>query len=163
MNNTIFKTKLKSAIIICFLPGIFFQSGCNEKAELYKSTDELVEKTKTSIVEISVEEFVKSYQEAGKEYVLIDVRQAGEFDEDNIPGSVNIPRGVIEFKVAKEQFWQDQFMYAPADTSDIIIYCKKGSRGALATKTLMELGYKNVKNLEGGYLAYESKQQKAEE
>jgi len=142
---------------------IFIQFGCKEANTSYKNTDELVGAVKTEIRELPVDQFIKDYQEAGKEYTLIDVRQAGEFDEDNIPGSVNIPRGILEFKVADEQFWQDQFMYAPADTSDIIVYCKKGSRGALATKSLIELGYKNVKNLEGGYLAYVAKQPKKED
>ena len=46
-------------------------------------------------------------------------------------------------------------MYAPEKNADIIIYCKKGDRGILATKALSELGYSNVKNLSGGIIAWD--------
>ena len=39
-------------------------------------------------------------------------------------------------------------------TTLIIIYCAKGARGALAAESLLNLGYKNVLNLEGGYGAF---------
>jgi rhodanese-related sulfurtransferase len=45
---------------------------------------------------------------------------------------------------------------APDDNSlkaetPIVVYCGGGSRASLAGKTLQELGFKNVKNLEGGF------------
>jgi rhodanese-related sulfurtransferase len=36
----------------------------------------------------------------------------------------------------------------------ILLYCKAGGRGAFAGAQLKKLGYKNVKNMKGGYLAW---------
>ena len=107
--------------------------------------------------QISVEDF-KAIEDSGT-FVLIDVRQPVEHYTNKIEGSVLIPRGDIEFKINNEDFWFEQYMYPPSkDSSEIIIYCKSGKRGILATKSLMQLGYKDVKNLKGGYDAYNPNQ-----
>ena len=36
----------------------------------------------------------------------------------------------------------------------IIVYCGVGDQGALATKTLQDMGFKDVSNLEGGSEAW---------
>lgn len=84
-------------------------------------------------------------------YTLIDVRQKADFYAGNIAGSVNIPRGILEFKLADEAFWFDQYMYPPEKNSIIILYSETGDLGALATLSLQRLGYTKVYNLIGGY------------
>ena len=59
---------------------------------------------------------------------------------------MNIPRGLIELKLSPASENQD----LRADTP-IIVYCGGGSRASLAGKTLIDLGFKDVQNLEGGY------------
>ena len=39
----------------------------------------------------------------------------------------------------------------PSKDEEIVVYCKKGGRATLVAQTLMHLGYKNVKSLQGGY------------
>jgi len=85
-----------------------------------------------------------------EDFFLIDVRQPEEFEKGNIPYSILIPRGILEFKIGDEKYWEEQEWFVPNKDSEIIIYCLKGDRGILATKSLMELGYSNVKNLKGG-------------
>lgn len=146
-----------------FLLSLFIAfGGCNKTEKKYSSKDELIEAIKPLIKQITIDNYLSDYHGSDKDYLLIDVRQKGEYDDDNIEGSVNIPRGILEFKLKDEAFWEEQFMYPPEDNTDIIIYCKKGSRGILATNSLNELGYKNVKNLEGGFLAFKEKGQKDE-
>lgn len=78
-------------------------------------------------------------------YMIIDVREKTEIDETgNLPNSINIPRGLIEMKMAPD----DNSLKAE---TPIVVYCGGGSRASLAGKTLQELGFKNVKNLEGGF------------
>jgi rhodanese-related sulfurtransferase len=39
----------------------------------------------------------------------------------------------------------------PDKEEAIVLYCKTGERSALAAHALMQLGYRNVKSLKGGY------------
>ena len=80
-----------------------------------------------------------------KALMLIDVRESSEIeDTGSIDGAVNIPRGLIEMKLSPN----DESMKADMP---IVVFCGGGSRAALAGATLKELGFKNVKNLEGGF------------
>jgi rhodanese-related sulfurtransferase len=59
---------------------------------------------------------------------------------------MNIPRGLLEFKIAKK---------VSDKNKEIVIYCKAGGRGCLAAFNLVRMGYKNVKNMDGGWKAWE--------
>ena len=88
-----------------------------------------------------------SFAENSADYFVIDVREGTEVQETgSIPNSTNIPRGLIEMKLSLSNDDQD----LNADTP-IVVYCGGGSRAALAGKTLLEIGFKNIQNLEGGF------------
>ena len=121
--------------------------------KVFESTDQLVEDAKEIITEISVEDFKKLYD--GEEYfVMIDVRTVAEYNNGYIPGAASIPRGVLEFRIASEPVWDGFGLYIPEKADLIILNCKSGNRSALATKALTELGYENVKSLQGGWVAF---------
>lgn len=88
-------------------------------------------------------------------YTVVDVRQATEHYYGYIPGSVLLPRGSLEFRIGSQEFWDSQGLYKPENNEKIILYCKKGSRSALAAHTLQDLGYSNVYWLEGGWKDWE--------
>ncbi|HEX9058626.1 MAG TPA: FAD-dependent oxidoreductase [Clostridia bacterium] len=75
--------------------------------------------------------------------ILIDVREKEEFELGTIEGSVNIPLDKI----------RNRLYDIPAD-KEVYIFCQVGLRGYLASRILMQKGYKNVKNLSGGYKTY---------
>jgi len=77
--------------------------------------------------------------------VFVDVREPDEFKAGHIPGAKSIPRGTVEWMIPKN---------IADKNASIVIYCEHGSRGALATYTILQMGYKNVKNLEGGRAAW---------
>lgn len=86
--------------------------------------------------------------------VLVDVRDATEREEQGmIPGSIHVPRGLLEFKADPE---------SPAYESEmrpdrrVILYCGTGGRSALAAKTLLDMGYTDVASLVGGYDAWKA-------
>lgn len=86
--------------------------------------------------------------------VLVDVRDAIEREEQGmIPGSIHVPRGLLEFKADPE---------SPAYESEmrpdrrVILYCGTGGRSALAAKTLLDMGYADVASLAGGYEAWKA-------
>ena len=117
---------------------------------VFENGKELANDSRTRITEISVDSLSKIIDKQ-MDFLLIDVRQLAEYKKGNIEGSFQISRGVLEFQIGDSIFWEEQFMYAPEDTTQIVIYCQKGDRGVLAAEALMKLGYKNVANLKGGW------------
>lgn len=127
--------------------------GCN-KNDTFSSVDEMVIEAGKNLKTITVEE-LKTKIDSFEMFNLIDVREAAEHNFGYIPGSVNIPRGTLEFKIASEEFWVSTGFYYPEATEEFVLYCKKGSRSILAAEALMKLGYKNVKIVEGGFKKWE--------
>ena len=92
---------------------------------------------------------VKSMLENPDKNILIDIRDIRElYNSGTIEGSRHMPRGMLEF-------WLDP--QSPYYKKDIpvevnkILFCASNWRSALATKTLMEMGFDNVMHVEGGY------------
>jgi rhodanese-related sulfurtransferase len=77
----------------------------------------------------------------GREFVLLDIRTKAEYDAGHIQNAIWLPRGFLEFKIA-------EVVADPA--SPIVVYCLKGCRGSVAALTLEEMGYADVRDLEGG-------------
>ncbi|MGB5498824.1 MAG: rhodanese-like domain-containing protein [Maribacter sp.] len=80
--------------------------------------------------------------------VLVDVRTPGEFNDGHLEKAMNIDWLGDSFTVEFEKIDKNQTIY---------LYCRSGKRSADATKFLDSLGYKNVVNLEGGYIAWAEK------
>jgi Rhodanese-like domain len=57
---------------------------------------EMLHEARKNVRELAVQEAAKNL--AGRDVLLVDVREASEFDRGHIPGAVNIPRGVLEIK-----------------------------------------------------------------
>ncbi len=124
------------------------------KTETFTSVDEMVELAGKNVATISVEE-LKTQIDSFAMFNLIDVREPDEHNHGYIPGSVNIPRGVLEFNIGKEDFWEATGFYFPEKTEVFILYCKKGSRSILAADALHKLGYEKVKIIDGGWKKWE--------
>lgn len=147
--------KAINSLIISFivLGACQTEQSTNTTLNSFEGKDALVAAAKEKITEISVEDFKTMYD--GEEYfVLLDVRTGAEFDAGYIPGAVNIPRGLLEFKIGKEDVWDTFGLYIPEKADPIIVSCRSGERSALAAKSLMELGYEKVMSLEGGWLSW---------
>lgn len=151
----IYSQILLSILLLTFLVGCggegLQEGGSTSLA--FDNSKAMVMEAKSRIVQISVDE-LKGKIEKEEVFLLIDVREPSEFDEGNIPMSFNIPRGLLEFKIGSEDYWDIVGMYVPEKDEEIIIYCKSGGRGALATETLSKLGFCNVKNVIGGWKAW---------
>ncbi len=82
--------------------------------------------------------------------MLLDVREPVEW-EQHIKGAVQVPRGLLEF-VADPASPRHNAELDPARL--VIVYCRSGTRAALAGLTLKTLGYEHVANLDGGFTAW---------
>jgi len=81
------------------------------------------------------------------EAVAVDVRDAAELAASGkVAGAVHVPRGMLEFRADPTAPSHDKAL-SPDKT--VIVYCASGGRSALAGKTLLEMGYKDVRNLGG--------------
>ncbi len=143
MKNLI--TKLVLIVVI----GTLAFSACDKKDAIYNA-DMFVEDALITSEGVSVED-VKNIIDTAEIYLLLDVREAHEHNPGYIPGSVNLPRGIIEFNIGNAAYWESMYLYEPLKTDLIIVYCKKGKRGILAAATLKKMGYTNVKYLDGGF------------
>jgi rhodanese-related sulfurtransferase len=85
---------------------------------------------------------IKNNIDAGKNFVLLDVRTSEEFNAGHLPKGINIPRGASEFLIGK---------FYPNKDTEIILYCRADARATLCTNTLKVMGYNNVKNLKDSY------------
>jgi len=81
--------------------------------------------------------------------VLIDVRTPAEYDLGTIEGAVNIPLDELRNRLGE----------IPTD-KDIYFFCQAGLRGYIAYRILVQKGFKNVRNLSGGYKTYQLAVQK---
>ncbi len=88
---------------------------------------------------------MKADLDAGKKFILLDVRSKEEFDAGHLPNAKNISRGLLEFLIGQA---------IPDKNSNIILYCRTGARSALTTLVLNEMGYNNAKNMAGAFKAW---------
>ena len=115
----------------------------NSKDNNLMTLKDLIAQAHSMVPKISCE----SFSDNSEQYFVIDVREGTEIEETGIiANAVNIPRGLIEMKLTPSN--NDKGLNA---NTPIIVYCGGGSRASLAGKTLIELGFKNVQNLQGGF------------
>ncbi len=104
-----------------------------------ENVDQKVAAAKAATKVITMEDFHKLFE--NKNYdLIIDVREPNEYASGHLPGSINIPRGLLEFKVWKH-------IGFPRNTDadkHIYLYCKVGGRAILSAKSLAELGLTNA-------------------
>ena len=105
---------------------------------------DLVANAKQNITEITVADA----KQVLSDHLILDVREPTEFAAGQMPGAVNIPRGVLEFQIGNHPDFTSQHM------AKIIVCCQSGGRSALATESLHKLGYTNAVSLAGGYKAW---------
>lgn len=84
---------------------------------------------------------------------LVDIRDVRELErEGTIPGALHAPRGMLEF-------WVDPASpyFKPAlgdEHKEYVLFCGAGWRSALSTKTLQDMGLRNVAHIDGGFTAW---------
>lgn len=103
------------------------------------SVSQLVAATKKQIKTVKIDEFKAAFDKKDLG-LLVDVRQEDEYADGHIPGAVNVPRGLIEFRIWKLVGFPDKTDL----NTKMTLYCATGGRCSLATKSLLDLGFTNV-------------------
>lgn len=77
--------------------------------------------------------------------LVLDVREPHEFAEGRVPGSLLVPLATVPSRAG--EFTKDEPVY---------IVCRSGNRSLVAAETLVAAGYRDVRNVQGGMIAWES-------
>ena len=110
-----------------------------------KSLEELLIEANDLVKRLSYDESVDLI--TNTQTVIIDVREESEvYNLGLIKNALHIPRGLIEFKLSPNSPNNPVLIN---DDTNILVYCAGGYRSALAAKSLMDLGFRNVYNLGG--------------
>ena len=81
-----------------------------------------------------------------KKFYLLDVRDAGQYAKEHIPGAVNIEWRKVFSERAK----------LPKDKT-ILVYCNTGSLSGQVAMALRMDGFENVRLLHGGFGAWQAR------
>lgn len=95
-------------------------------------------------MEITVQE-LRQKLDAGESFVFIDVREPWEFEEFNLGARLFPLNTLVNAMYELDEHKDDE----------IIVHCRSGARSAMAQGLLLANGYKNVRNLKGGVLAWQ--------
>ena len=113
-----------------------------------KSSQKLVEEALNSIETLNSGDVKKLLEK--NEITLIDVRDIREiWKEGTIENSKHIPRGMLEFWLDPESTYYQANKIK--DVKKMVLFCALGWRSALATKSLVDMGFKNVAHVDGGF------------
>ena len=113
-----------------------------------KSSQQLVKEAQKNIETLKSDEIKRLLE--NNEITLIDVRDIRElWKEGTIENSKHIPRGMLEFWLDPEsKYYQNNKIQ---NIKKMVLFCALGWRSALATKSLVEMGFKNVAHVDGGF------------
>ncbi len=106
---------------------------------------ELVDALRPQIIETTTEHLAARSDEA----VIVDIREAPEYEQGAIPGALFVPRGVLESTITGQ---------IPGRDREIILYCATGHRSVLAAYSMQQLGYSKVSSLAGGFEQWKAEQ-----
>lgn len=109
-----------------------------------KTAHDLVAAAKAHVREVAVDQAEEAIRAAD---VLIDVREADEYQAGHIPGAIHASRGVLEFKLSSTP-------ELSARDLKVVVYCKTSGRAALAACAMRDMGYLHVESIAGGIDAW---------
>ena len=101
----------------------------------------IVTDAKSRVKECTIDD-VKARLTRGEKFLLVDVREDGEWANGHLPGAVHIGKGVIERDIETK---------VPDIATEMVLYCGGGFRSALAADNLQKMGYTHVISMDGGY------------
>lgn len=107
------------------------------------SGQDLLRQAKAAAAALKPDEVARAAER--EKVTLVDVREGDEWRRGHLPNAVHVPRGYLEMQAESK---------VPDKDSPIIVYCAGGNRSALATETLKQMGYSNVRHMSGGFTAW---------
>jgi len=114
-----------------------------------KTLMDFVKSAKSQITEVEVAEVVALLDDG---YQVLDVREPAEFISGTIDGALNVPRGVLE--AASDHQYPGKNENMQNRDKKWLLLCATSGRSAMAAQVMQQMGFKNVKNINGGMAAW---------
>ncbi len=134
--------KVTVFISTCLLLALLSLASCQENGDSFAlSLEEALGLALSSDYKIAPEEGTKLI--GSSEYTFVDVRPASEYAKGHLEGAINIPLQNLLDEESREFFSQS--------SKAIVVYGKDEAEANGPFMLLRQLGYENVKLLEGGY------------
>ncbi|UPT78249.1 sulfurtransferase [Sulfurovum sp. XGS-02] len=136
---------MKNTLVKLLFIGVVITSTSLVAAPLSKM--DLINQAKKEVGEITPKK-LKILLDEGEDIIVLDVRETEQHAEGSIPfddfnkeSFLAVTRGNLEWEI---------HTLIPDKDMDIVTYCRRGGRGALAAQVLRKMGYKNATTLQGG-------------
>ncbi|OGS80798.1 MAG: sulfurtransferase [Gallionellales bacterium GWA2_59_43] len=123
--------------------------------------DDLVAEALTRVKEVMPWDLSRSLA-AGSKPILLDVREPTEFAMLRIPGSINVPRGVLE-QSCEWDYDETVPELAAGRDQEIVVICRSGKRSVLAADMMLRMGYTDVVSLKTGVRGWNDFEQPMED
>ena len=85
---------------------------------------------------------------------FIDVRDKESFNKGTIGNEIHLDKAFLEFYLAEGSPLENKF-FKENPNKEYVVFCGVGGQGTLSTKTMQDMGIKNVKNITGGMAEWE--------
>lgn len=132
--NQLKKNIMKNVVSLLALTIVLFFTACKENSVAQE------------IKVLTPTEFHDAMMK-NKDIQLIDTRTAAEFEEGHLPDALNIDVLETDFITKAEKLNVEKPIY---------VYCRSGKRSAKAALILKDAGFKEIYDMQGGYLQWES-------
>lgn len=112
-----------------------------------KTFKQLVEETSKHVRELLPWDLAERIQH--ESLLIVDVREPYEYDAMHIPGSINVPRGILE-TACEYDYDETVPQLVAARDKPVVIVCRSGNRSIFVADVMQQLGYQQVWSLKTG-------------
>jgi rhodanese-related sulfurtransferase len=116
-----------------------------------KTLLDFVKEAKSQISEIEVSDVVSLLEDG---YMILDVREPAEYLSGTINDALNIPRGVLE--AVSDHQYPGRRKEMMNRNQKWLLLCATSGRSAMATVVMKQMGFKHVRNINGGMAAWKA-------
>ena len=138
---------MKGIIIFIITVISFVAISCGNAENSQTPNGSKVEQTKGTFKNVSVTDLNTAISENNK-VIMLDVRTPGEVSQGYVENAINIDINNSDFKSKVTDLDKSKTVY---------VYCRSGHRSQTASKVLVDMGFSDVRNVEGGILAWSQK------
>lgn len=131
-------------LIIILALSVVFAMSCGTKATQSSASHTTSESVQQKYADVSVKQ-AKKLIASHKDMIVLDVRTPEEYADGHLPGArmINVMDATFAEKIAKLNK-EDKYL----------VYCRSGKRSLNAINKMAEMGFKDLTNMKGGYLAW---------